>query len=151
MTINTKDTNNLQGSVIINAQYIKDLSFENPRAPYSLMESEKPNINIDLDVKADHIHDEMFEVIISVSIRAVTDNTTFVIDLSYAGLFTLTDVPDQNAREIILLVHCANILFPYVRRVISDITRDGGFPPLMLAPVDFMGLYYTKRNETYNQ
>jgi preprotein translocase subunit SecB len=151
VTINTKDTNNLQGSVIINAQYIKDLSFENPRAPYSLMESEKPNINIDLDVKADHIHDEMFEVIISVSIRAVTDNTTFVIDLSYAGLFTLTDVPDQNAREIILLVHCANILFPYVRRVISDITRDGGFPPLMLAPVDFMGLYYTKRNETYNQ
>ncbi len=151
MTINTKDTNNLQGSVIINAQYIKDLSFENPRAPYSLMESEKPNINIDLDVKADHIHDEMFEVIISVSIRAITDNTTFVIDLSYAGLFTLTDVQDQNAREIILLVHCANILFPYVRRVISDITRDGGFPPLMLAPVDFMGLYYTKRNETYNQ
>jgi preprotein translocase subunit SecB len=151
VTINTKDTNNLQGSVIINAQYIKDLSFENPRAPYSLMESEKPNINIDLDVKADHIHDEMFEVIISVSIRAITDNTTFVIDLSYAGLFTLTDVQDQNAREIILLVHCANILFPYVRRVISDITRDGGFPPLMLAPVDFMGLYYTKRNETYNQ
>jgi preprotein translocase subunit SecB len=151
VTINSKDTNNLQGSVIINAQYIKDLSFENPRAPESLMENEKPNINIDLDVKADHIHDEMFEVIISVSIRAITDNTTFVIDLSYAGLFTLTDVPDQNAREIILLVHCANILFPYVRRVISDITRDGGFPPLMLAPVDFMGLYYTKRNETYNQ
>jgi preprotein translocase subunit SecB len=147
----TKEMNNLQGSVIINAQYIKDLSFENPRAPYSLMENEKPNINIDLDVKADHIHDETFEVIISVSIKAITDNTTFVIDLSYAGLFTLTDVSEQSTREMILLVHCANILFPYVRRVISDITRDGGFPPLMLAPVDFMGLYYAKRNETYNQ
>ncbi len=151
MSIDSKDINNLQGSVIINAQYIKDLSFENPRAPYSLMENEKPNINIDLDVKAEHIHDETFEVIISVSIKALTDNTTFVVDLSYAGLFTLTEVSDQNTREIILLVHCANILFPYVRRVISDITRDGGFPPLMLAPVDFMGLYYTKRNETYNQ
>ena len=151
MTTNSKDTDNLQGSVIINTQYIKDLSFENPRAPYSLMENEKPSINIDLDVKADHMNDDMFEVVISVSIGATNDSTTFVIDLSYAGLFTLTGVQDQSSKEVILLVHCPNILFPYVRRMISDITRDGGFPPLMLSPVDFMGLYYARKNETYNE
>ena len=74
-----------------------------------------------------------------------------MVDLSYAGLFTITDDMNQNAKEMVLLVHCPNILFPYVRRIISDITRDGGFPPLMLAPVDFMGLYYAKKQETENQ
>lgn len=140
------ETTGSQRAVTINAQYVKDLSFENPRAPYSLMEGGKPVIDIDLDVKADLIHDGTFEVIISVNVKAVTGAATvFVIDLSYGGLFSIGDDLTQGAKEVVLLVHCANILFPYVRRVISDTTRDGGFPPLVLAPVDFMGLYQEKK------
>jgi len=149
--VSTQETSNVQGSVLVNAQYIKDLSFENPRAPYSLMETEKPNINIDLDVKADQIHENTFEVIINVAVSADAGGAIFVVDLSYAGLFTITDDMNQNAKEMVLLVHCPNILFPYARRIISDITRDGGFPPLMLSPVDFMGLYHAKKQETENQ
>lgn len=135
-----------QGSVIINAQYIKDLSFENPNSPYSLIDSEQPSINVELDVKANHIHDSMFEVIISISVKSSSaSKTIFVIDLAYGGLFTVDENTDQSSKEIVLLVHCANILFPYVRRVVSDTTRDGGYPPLILAPVDFMGLYQEKQ------
>lgn len=140
--------NTSQGSVVINAQYIKDLSFENPNAPYSLIDNEKPNINIDLDVKAEHIHDAMFEVVINVNVKSSGSKTIFVVDLSYGGLFTLADEIEQKTKEVILLVHCANILFPYVRRIISDTVRDGGYPPLILSPVDFMGLYQEKVRNT---
>ncbi len=136
------------GAVIINAQYIKDLSFENPNAPYSLIDSEKPSINIDLDVSVDHIHDAMFEVVINVRVQSTASKPIFVIELAYGGLFTLSAEISIEAKEIILLVHCANILFPYVRRVISDTTRDGGYPPLLLSPVDFMGLYQQKKLST---
>ena len=133
-------------SVIINAQYIKDLSFENPNAPYSLIDSEKPNINIDLDVRADHIHDSMFEVVVNVRVQSSGSKPIFVIELAYGGLYTIGDDISIEAKELTLLVHCANILFPYVRRVISDTVRDGGYPPLLLSPVDFMGLYQHKKN-----
>ena len=133
------------GSVVINAQYIKDFSFENPNAPYSLIKSEKPYIDIDLDVRADHIHDSMFEVVINVRVQSSASKPIFVIELAYGGLFTIEGEITVEAKEIILLVHCANILFPYVRRVISDATCDGGYPPLLLSPVDFMGLYQQKK------
>lgn len=132
-------------AVIINAQYIKDLSFENPNAPYSLIDSEKPHIDIELDVRADHIHDAMFEVAINVRVQSSASKPIFVIELSYGGLFTIGEDMSIEEKEMILLVHCANILFPYVRRVISDTTRDGGYPPLLLSPVDFMGLYQEKK------
>lgn len=133
------------GSVFINAQYIKDLSFENPNAPYSLIDNEKPNINIDLDVRAHHIHDAMFEVVINIKVQASATKPIFLIELAYGGLFTIGGDISVEEKEILLLVHCANILFPYVRRVISDITRDGGYPPLLISPVDFMGLYQQKK------
>ncbi len=133
------------GSIFINAQYVKDLSFENPNAPYSLIDNEKPNINIDLDVRAHHIHDLMFEVVINMKVQASATKPIFVIELAYGGLFTIGEDISVDEKEIVLLVHCANILFPYVRRVISDITRDGGYPPLLISPVDFMGLYQQKK------
>lgn len=138
----------VQDNLIINAQYTKDLSFENPQTPYSLLNNDTPNINIAIDVRADNIRDNIFEVVLNVSIKATTEIVIFVIDLSYGGLFTINDQASLNEKEIILLVNCANILFPYVRRIISDTTRDGGYPPLMLAPVDFMGLYYQKKKDT---
>lgn len=133
------------GSLIINSQYVKDFSFENPNAPYSLINNEKPNINIDLDVRADHIHDSMFEVVINVKIESSASKPIFVIELAYGGLFTIGEDVIAEAKEVILLVHCPNILFPYVRRLISDATCDGGYPPLLLSPVDFMGLYQQKK------
>lgn len=142
-----KENTNLQSSnsLIINAQYVKDFSFENPNAPYSLINNEKPNIKVDLDVKADHIHDSMFEVVINVRVESSTTKPIFVIDLAYGGLFTLGEDTAAEVKELILLVHCANILFPYVRRLISEATCDGGYPPLLLSPVDFMGLYQKKK------
>jgi preprotein translocase subunit SecB len=133
------------GSVVINSQYIKDFSFENPNAPYSLINSEKPNINIDLDIRADHIHDSMFEVVINVRVQSSASKPIFVIDLAYGGLFTIAGDVTVEEQEIILLVHCANILFPYVRQIISNATLNGGYPPLLLSPVDFMGLYQQKK------
>ncbi len=153
MTLNNNegDSNTSRGAVVVNAQYIKDLSFENPRAPYSLIANEKPEINVDLDVKGGQVHENVFEVIIHISINASTaEGLAFVIELDYGGLFSLDDV-DAATREVTLLVHCANIMFPYVRRVISDVTRDGGYPPLMLAPVDFMGLYLQRSDEITNK
>ena len=138
--------NIVKGSVVINAQYIKDLSFENPNAPFSLLEGTEPNINIDLDVKADNINENLFEVVIAVRVSASTSKPVFMLEIAYGGLFTLNEEVEQQEKEVILLVHCANILFPYVRRSISDVTRDGGFPPLMLSPIDFMGLYQQKKS-----
>ncbi len=142
---NTNSVNN--GSVIVNVQYVKDLSFENPKAPYSLISPEQPSIDIGLDINAQLIHENMFEVVISVQAKASNKtDVIFIVELEYAGLFTL-DEGDEQDREKILLVHCPNILFPYVRRIISDTVRDGGYPPLMIAPVDFLNLYAQRKKE----
>lgn len=132
-------------SVIINAQYIKDLSFENPKAPNSLMLESQPEIDVALDIAANPLGDKVFEVILDIQVHSAhNEQTLFVIDLQYAGVFTI-DVNDEAKKELTLLVYCPSMLFPYARRVISDISRDGGFPPLMLSPVDFMGLYLQKK------
>lgn len=138
-----------RGSVVISAQYIKDLSFESPNSPYSLIAQEQPNVDISLDINAQAIHDNTFEVILSIRADATNKGEpVFIIDLHYAGLFVIENEEQVDLdKELTLLVHCPNILFPYARRIISDIVRDGGYPPLMLSPIDFMGLYQQKRNQ----
>ena len=129
-------------SVAINAQYVKDLSFENPNAPASLVaQKEAPQIEIALNLEAKAMQADIHEVTLQVTATAKSGETSlFVVELAYSGLFTLTNIAPEQ-KEMILLIHCPTILFPYARRILSDATRDGGFQPLMLEPIDFAGLY----------
>ena len=139
--------NLLTGDVTINGQYVKDLSFENPSAPHSFNLQEKPEINIALDVNAVQLGDKVFEVFLSTQVQSKTqEHIVFIADLKYAGVFTI-ECEDKDELEKILLVYCPNILFPYARRVLSDVIRDGGYQPLMLEPVDFLSLYAQKQQD----
>ncbi len=134
-----------RGSVIINAQYIKDLSFENPKSPASLILEDQPQIDVSLDVAVKALQEQVFEVVLNIQVQSsIKGESLFIIDLHYGGVFTL-DTQDISEREMTLLVYCPSILFPYARRIISDISRDGGYPPLMISPIDFMGLYSQKK------
>lgn len=126
----------------IRAQYVKDLSFENPHAPQSLFSAnQRPAINVGIDLKGQKLQDDVYEVLVMISARAVVENNSaFLVELTYGGIFQITDVPEEHI-ERILMVDAPFILFPYLRRIISDVTRDGGFPPLMLDPIDFNQLY----------
>lgn len=135
----------------VTGQYVKDLSFENPRAPQSLIATdEKPKIEVTVDLNASKLRDDLYEVGLRIGVKAnVKDQPLFLTDLEYAGLFTLQNIPEERLQQI-LFVDCPFVIFPYARRVISDVTRDGGFPPLMLEPIDFFAMY-KKRAEAQAQ
>ena len=127
-------------SVIINAQYIKDLSFENPKALHNMLTNETPKINVSIGVDASSIQDQVYETLLKVQVKStIKDDVQYLIDLKYAGIFTLER--ELNDKERILFVQCPNIIFPYARRIISDLTQDGGYFPVYIAPVDFLTLY----------
>lgn len=127
----------------INAQYTKDLSFEAPAAPgiFLQMQQEAPDISINVDVRAQPFQQQnVYEVTLHVTAECkVGTVAAFVLELQYAGLFTL-NLPDDNVQPA-LLIECPRLLFPFARNIIADVTRDGGFPPLMLGPVDFVSMY----------
>ncbi|MGP1275353.1 MAG: protein-export chaperone SecB [Caulobacterales bacterium] len=129
-------------SVRILGQYVKDLSFENPGAPDTLRgNAAQPNIDLGIDVRVRALDGETFEVELLLSAKAQRDNTTlFVCELSYAGLFQMRGM-DEQAREAFLLVEAPRLTFPFARQIVATATQEGGFPPLMLEPVDFAGLY----------
>ncbi len=124
------------------AQYTKDLSFENPNAPASLAPQEQqPNINIQINVAANNISESEFEVVLSIEGKADNVNSViFSFELAYAGVFRIVNVPPENLHPLIM-IECPRLLFPFAREIIATAVRDGGFPPLMLDPVDFVGLY----------
>jgi preprotein translocase subunit SecB len=129
------------------AQYVKDLSFENPNAPGSLQMQGQPKIEINVNVNARAGGQDMYEVELKIeaSARGAEGSPNggqlaFQVELLYAGLFRLAGAPAE-AIEPFLIVEAPRILFPFARRVIADAVRDGGFPPLMLEPIDFGGLY----------
>ena len=128
--------------LMINGQYVKDLSFEAPNAPeiFNLMQGEVPAIQVDIDVEAEPKGDNLFEVALTVRAEAkLKDELAYLCEIEYAGLFTL-NVPEDHLGPV-LLIECPLIVFPFLRRIISDVTGDGGFAPLMLAPIDFAALY----------
>ncbi len=133
-------------SVAINGQYVKDLSFENPNAPMSLVPPKPaPKIEVNLNLEAKGMPENVYEVTLQITAKATSEeNALFVVELAYAGLFTLNNIPEDQ-KELILLIHCPSILFPFARRVLSDATRDGGFQPLMLDPIDFAALYQQRK------
>jgi len=129
-------------ALVINGQYIKDLSFEAPNTPnvFNLLQNEMPDIQVDIDAQGEGRGEALFEVTLKVRAEAkVKNETVYICELSYAGLFSI-NVPQEHVGPI-LMIECPLILFPFLRRVIADVTGDGGFAPLMLAPVDFAALY----------
>jgi preprotein translocase subunit SecB len=135
------------------AQYIKDLSFENPNAPgvFQTLQNNQPKIDVNVNVNGGQVSEDVFEVVLNISVTALgeEDQKNFVCELSYAGLFGLRNIP-EDALGPFMLVQAPTILFPYARRIISDATRDGGFPPLMLEPIDFMTLYQQQADASAN-
>lgn len=133
-----------QGPAIrVLSQYIKDLSFENPGASVQ----DQPNIELGIDVGAAPKPDQegVFEVTLKLKARAGTEQTAlFLLEMDYAGLFHLQGFPPADM-EPILLIECPRILFPFARRIIADISAEGGFPPLRIDPVDFGALYNTQK------
>lgn len=134
------------------AQYVKDLSFENPHAPESLRsDAAKPDIQLNVDVAAKKFQDDVYECTLNFKVNAQTgDRPAFLTELSYGGLFRLTGAP-QEMVEPIILVECPRFLFPFARRILADATRDGGFPPFMLEPIDWANLYRQRRGEAAGQ
>lgn len=124
------------------AQYTKDLSFENPNAPASLApQAQQPAINIQINVGAKALADNEYEVTLSIEGKAESGSTLiFSFELQYAGVFRIVNVPQENLHPLVM-IECPRLLFPFAREIIATAVRDGGFPPLMLDPVDFVGLY----------
>ncbi len=124
--------------VTVRVQYIKDLSFENPGAPRALSDSAgPPQIQVNVDVEARPMGGNHYEVALHVNATAAKNEANvFVIELVYAALFALENIP-RDRLENVCLIECPRLLFPFARRIIADTTRDGGFPPLLLDPIDF--------------
>ena len=123
-------------------QYLKDLSFENPAAPAALgANAANPQMEVSVDVNARALGENRFEVELSCSATARRDgNIIYVCEVNYAGLFQIENVP-MDRMEPVLLVDGPHLLFPFVRQIVAQSTRDGGFPPLLLEPLDFVGMY----------
>lgn len=137
-----------QQSFLVKGQYVKDLSFENPHAPQSLVATNaKPSIDVNVDLKAQKLQENIYEMTLHINVHATAEgNTLFMVDLAYAGIFQLANIPAERI-ETLILIDCPFVLFPFARRVIADVTRDGGFPPLMLDPIDFQALYMQNKGK----
>jgi preprotein translocase subunit SecB len=133
-------------AIFLRAQYIKDLSFENPRAPASIFSMrEAPQMDVSINLGAQRLDEKVFELSIHISTRAISEKTTvFLCDVVYAGVLEMQGIPDA-AMESTIFIQGAQLLYPFARRVIADLTRDGGFPPLQLEPMDFAALYAQQR------
>jgi preprotein translocase subunit SecB len=127
--------------LIVNAQYVKDLSFENPRAPQSLIQpSAQPSVDINVDVKAQNLGPEVFEVVLTINVTArVEDQPVFLVELAYGTVVTVRNAPQEMLAPLIL-IETPRIVFPFARAIIANATRDGGFPPLLINPIDFAEL-----------
>lgn len=135
-------------AIFLRAQYIKDLSFESPRAPASIFSlREPPQMDVNINLAAQRLDEKVFELSIQISARAVAEKTTiFLCDVVYAGVLEMQSIPD-NAVESTLFIQGAQLLYPFARRVVADLTRDGGFPPLQLEPMDFVALYQQRATQ----
>lgn len=124
------------------AQYVKDLSFENPNAPQSLLPNQpQPQVNIGVDVQAQAVGEDVYEVNLQLRCEARQGETVaFIVELSYGGLFQLPGLPQEHHRPV-LMIEGPRMLFPFARAIISAATREGGYPPLMVNPIDFADLY----------
>lgn len=128
--------------ITVNAQYIKDFSFENPSAPRSLVNTGKaPNVEVNINVEARPLAEDTYEVALKVSASAKTEElTAFVVELTYACIMTLSGFTEEQIQPV-LMIEGPRLLFPFARQIVADATREGGFPPLLINPIDFAAMY----------
>ncbi|MDG1211363.1 MAG: protein-export chaperone SecB [Paracoccaceae bacterium] len=133
---------NVAPKISIQAQYVRDMSFENVAVQKGDGRLDaKPDIQVGVNLDAKKRTDNQFEVILKVNATAKSDDAVmFIVELEYAGIFRVENVPEQQLHPV-LLIECPRILFPFARRIVADATRDGGYPPLLLDMVDFAGIY----------
>ncbi len=155
------DTQTAQPALVMNLQYVKDLSFEVPGAPeiFASLRAQ-PNIGLNLDVQVRRLNDAqpVYEVTLAIKTEATEPKqqaegappdtepgrSVFIAELAYCGIVTLNGVAEQNV-EPMLLIEVPRLLFPYARNILADVTRDGGFPPVLLQPIDFVALWQQRR------
>lgn len=150
---NSGGTATAQASLTVNAQYIKDLSFESPNVIQIMSQQEAgtPQVNFNLGVAANPVANDSYEVVLTIRAEAKRETmTAFIIELAYGGVFTIKGFP-QDQIEPILFIEAPRLLFPFARGIISDVTRDGGFTPMMLNPIDFVELYRRRLAERQGQ
>ena len=134
---------NAPAGLFINAQYLKDLSFENPNPLDAYKKNEKPDINVNVNTSVKKLPDNAFEVTLDIKTEAKQKDgkLAFIAEVSYSGIFTLNKVPPEHEKPL-LLIEAPRMLFPFARNVLAETTRDGGYPPLMLNPIDFAALFH---------
>ncbi|MEJ7933077.1 protein-export chaperone SecB [Sphingobium sp. AN558] len=123
------------------SQYVKDLSFENPNAPAVYQWQDQPQIDVQFNIGAEKVADDVVEIVLKIEVKATApEGTAFAVELLYAALFGMRNVPDDQMQPF-MLAEAPRLIFPFARRVLADAIRDGGFPPLLLDPIDFGALY----------
>ena len=140
-----------ESPITINAQYIKDLSFETPTAPgiFSLIQETAPDVHIDVNVTSNEFQAGIYEVVLCLSAQCnVGDDTAFILELEYAGLFTLN--VEEKVKSAVLMIECPQLLFPFARKILAETSREGGFPPVMLGTIDFARLYQSQMHQPNN-
>jgi preprotein translocase subunit SecB len=144
----TTNGNGTQPTLNVLAQYVKDLSFESPGAPNSLRGRDKaPGIAINVNVNANPLSDKQFDVLLTLNAKASFEkDVLFNVELVYGGVFAISGFPQEHMLPL-LFIECPRLLFPFARQIIADATRNGGFPPLMLDPIDFAQMFQQKLAE----
>lgn len=135
--------------LIMRAQYIKDLSFENPDpiAAFSSDDTEQPAISVNIQAKAQNLAENNFEVVLDVRVDAKRkEDVLFIAELSYGAVVSIEATKDMDPASLVM-VDAPHLMFPFVRNIIADVIRDGGFPPLLLAPVDFAALFHQQQTQ----
>ena len=137
--------------IILNAQYIKDLSFENPKAPMIYTKQGiNPDINVSIDINATKLQDNVFEIELIVTAKAKEkEETIFILEITHAGIFRITNTTEQLLEETIF-VDCPYLLFPFTRNIIANVTRDANFQSLLLEAIDFETLYKNRKQVNNN-
>ena len=129
------------------AQYVKDLSFENPSAPGIYQSQEQPHIDVQFNIGTQAVAEDVHEVAIKIEINAKSgEQTAFAVELVYAGLFGARNVSEEQLRPF-LFAEAPRLLFPFARRIVAEVVRDGNFPPLLLDPIDFGAMYMAQAEQ----
>jgi preprotein translocase subunit SecB len=140
-----------EAQISVLAQYVKDLSVENPSAPQVFQWQVQPSLDVQFNIGVEKHSDELHEVTLKIDVAAKSENGVhFVVDLAYGGLFALRSVPEE-ALQPFLLIEAPRLLFPFARQIISEAVSNTGFPPLMLDPIDFAGAYLAQAQAAQQQ
>jgi preprotein translocase subunit SecB len=138
-------------TTLVRAQYIRDLSFENPNplGVFTTEHQDQPEISVGIQAKAQNLGEKNFELVLDIHVEAKQGKETlFIVELSYGAVVTVDESVADDKIQQAVMVDAAHLLFPFARNVIADVTRDGGYPPLMLAPIDFNHLYLQQNQQT---